>query len=119
MVAYSRGEFIGDLLYERPSRNSHLCVNKLHSIMGNICLLSSNKAEYKMEMRATWVDLVKKYYLSGNSSTSPSLVMLLLHSSHQPSSPSIKTTSTIRPPHEGPSPPDPLPVTQNGKKDQE
>ena len=44
------------------------------------------------------------------------LVMLLLHSGHQPSPPSIKTPSTTRPPPEAPSPPDPLPVTQNGKK---
>ena len=41
--------------------------------------------------------------------------MLLLHSSHQPSPPSIKT-STTRPPPEAPSPPDPLPATQNGEK---
>ena len=44
-----------------------------------------------------------------------SLVMLLLHSSHQPS----MRISTTRPPSEAPSPPDPLPVIKNGKKDQD
>ena len=40
-----------------------------------------------------------------------SLVMLLLHSSHQPSPLAIKTASTTRPLPEAPSPPDPLPET--------